>query len=799
LLWACVPASSSRGQWTSVGDGIDYKKLTITMADGKANNLFVARMAASNTNCIINGMIAQNHVSGAVETVPSQAARYEEAINFWGKSWGQRNDVIVAVNGSFFDIGGTDIITGGQAYDGWYAKRFDYGAQTGFAWKFDRSYFIADCVKTVDGDQTVAIGTASRNYQGMNTARASDDLIVYTPQYNNNTLTDNSGTEVLVEMNSPLLMLESPSGSYGTIRQVRVGQGSTLIPFDHVVLSGVGTAATFLQNNAHVGDTVRITADADHYDITCKNEATSLANTYGLTQGYFVFLRNGAVVPTSNSGMIIRNPRTFVAHNANHVFFCVCDGRSTKSAGMTSDEMGWFCKTNLAATDGLNQDGGGSSTMWVNGVVKNDPSDGSPRAVANGIMMVNLLPKQTSTVFVGGHPVTTTASANMRLGPGTDYYAFTSIAKSTQGLVLDHHLNGVYAKGYYWWKCSFSGTTGWIAESLLQALPSPPLITQQPSNRDIVEGGTTSFTVGVAGLGPFACRWQRNNVDLDNGGHYSGVTTNTLTVSSADASDVASYRCVVTNAYGSTNSSSATLTLLPATPCVGMVNADFEGTFNVAGGGYIADNWTEWEDSPGVTIGYDETAIVHGGGHSQRVRVWGTNATSGGVYQRIPITIGQEFNVSAWVYAGDDSTVCWLGVDPAGGIPQGGPGSGVIWSAGSTNVAWVQKTVTGNAAASYITVYLKVESPDSAKRNGYFDDATPAISNSAIYLTAQIADNALVVTWPECPPAQLMRADTLADPIDWTAVINEGIVIGGQRTVTLTPANSAGFFRLVAE
>src|SRR5512143_2689933 len=42
-------------QWTSVGNGIDYRALTITMADGRTNNnLFIARMAVANTNCIIN-------------------------------------------------------------------------------------------------------------------------------------------------------------------------------------------------------------------------------------------------------------------------------------------------------------------------------------------------------------------------------------------------------------------------------------------------------------------------------------------------------------------------------------------------------------------------------------------------------------------------------------------------------------------------------------------------------------------------------------------------------------------------
>ena len=84
--------------------------------------------------------------------------------------------------------------------------------------------------------------------------------------------------------------------------------------------------------------------------------------------------------------------------------------------------------------------------------------------------------------------------------------------------------------------------------------------------------------------GAFACSCRREEADalrevlpvgsppyvgsygnLSNGGHYSGVTTATLTVTSADSNDVANYRCVVTDANGSTASSEAALSLKAAT------------------------------------------------------------------------------------------------------------------------------------------------------------------------------------------------------------------------------------------
>ena len=93
----------------------------------------------------------------------------------------------------------------------------------------------------------------------------------------------------------------------------------------------------------------------------------------------------------------------------------------------------------------------------------------------------------------------------------------------------------------------------------------PPTITQQPAAQNVCPGATATFTVAATGQGTLTYQWQKNQVNITNGGHYSGATTTTLTVSSADTSDAANYRCVVTNAGGSTNSNEAALTLKAAT------------------------------------------------------------------------------------------------------------------------------------------------------------------------------------------------------------------------------------------
>jgi hypothetical protein len=93
----------------------------------------------------------------------------------------------------------------------------------------------------------------------------------------------------------------------------------------------------------------------------------------------------------------------------------------------------------------------------------------------------------------------------------------------------------------------------------------PPVITLHPVSQDVCPGATAVFDVSAGGQGPLGYQWQKNGADLSNGGHYSGVTTPTLTVSNADGADVADYRCVVSNAGGDTPSNAAGLTLKSAT------------------------------------------------------------------------------------------------------------------------------------------------------------------------------------------------------------------------------------------
>ena len=68
------------------------------------------------------------------------------------------------------------------------------------------------------------------------------------------------------------------------------------------------------------------------------------------------------------------NPRTAIGYiSENHYVFVVSDGRTSESAGLSLSELATFMK-NLGCTQAYNLDGGGSSTMYYNGSVINNPT-----------------------------------------------------------------------------------------------------------------------------------------------------------------------------------------------------------------------------------------------------------------------------------------------------------------------------------------------------------------------------------------------------------------------------------------
>jgi hypothetical protein len=111
--------------------------------------------------------------------------------------------------------------------------------------------------------------------------------------------------------------------------------------------------------------------------------------------GFPLLLRNGAVVTDAGERIVdsfgpVRHPRTAVGWTANgaRMLWVVVDGRQPPwSDGMTLAELTTLFQQ-LGATDAINLDGGGSTTMVVEGRVVNRVSDrNGERAVGNALVL----------------------------------------------------------------------------------------------------------------------------------------------------------------------------------------------------------------------------------------------------------------------------------------------------------------------------------------------------------------------------------------------------------------------------
>lgn len=99
------------------------------------------------------------------------------------------------------------------------------------------------------------------------------------------------------------------------------------------------------------------------------NWETKLEGDVMVTGPLLVFHNNMELLDTS-AFVKLRHPRTAVAVTHNRILLITVDGRNANSAGVNLNELSKLVKW-LNATDGVNLDGGGSTTMWINGETTN--------------------------------------------------------------------------------------------------------------------------------------------------------------------------------------------------------------------------------------------------------------------------------------------------------------------------------------------------------------------------------------------------------------------------------------------
>jgi hypothetical protein len=151
-----------------------------------------------------------------------------------------------------------------------------------------------------------------------------------------------------------------------------------------------------------------------------------------------------------------RHPRTAIgfSQDSTRLYFITVDGRGY-SIGMTLNELADFM-IDIGAHEGINLDGGGSTTMLVRNRIMNVPSDGSERSVANSMLVYTSYPKTDTLSSISISP------SNLRIFKGErislkvegwdKYYNPMSIESDKVKYFLDSQIgsldsNGVFTAG----------------------------------------------------------------------------------------------------------------------------------------------------------------------------------------------------------------------------------------------------------------------------------------------------------------------------------------------------------------
>lgn len=162
------------------------------------------------------------------------------------------------------------------------------------------------------------------------------------------------------------------------------------IPADGMVLAATGAIARKLRDKVAAGGRATLHVDID---------APAWRKARCLVMGAGWLLRDGAPdrEDWSRYGETFRGPqpRTVLAAAGDELLLVVVDGRqSGHSVGLSFDALATLLRDDLGAREAVNLDGGGSSTLWIDGRVVNCPSDratlpctGQARGVNNALVL----------------------------------------------------------------------------------------------------------------------------------------------------------------------------------------------------------------------------------------------------------------------------------------------------------------------------------------------------------------------------------------------------------------------------
>lgn len=303
-------------------------------------------------------------------------------------SMAQRNDgpghrFFVGINGDFFMTSGTT--ARGVSMVG---TPIGTCIGDGVVYKLNNSEFkyVFDqngnsYINAVDFGGTITHGTTTVTVGGVNTDAGNNVITFYNDRYYGSTNQFGSCCEVVARL------VEGDTFNFlEPFKMVIAGSPSTdgdmEVPVGCYVLHGQGSTADFIAGLSE-GDELTVAMSA--------TAGGNMIDPREVVSGQPWILRDGVTIDDGNPDM---HPRTCIgyANGGQTLIFLVVDGRSPISDGCRTSHLGDLLRY-AGATEGLNLDGGGSTTLYTSALgVRNVPSDGSERADCNGLFLVSSAP-----------------------------------------------------------------------------------------------------------------------------------------------------------------------------------------------------------------------------------------------------------------------------------------------------------------------------------------------------------------------------------------------------------------------
>ena len=288
--------------------------------------------------------------------------------------------VVGGINGDFYASGGIPI--GKQIVNGEILKQNSFYSSFGITKNNEPFLGLSDF------SGMLILKNSSLAINDVNNTRFENNLTLYNSFYGNTTGTNQFGTEVSV---NPITEWIVNDTVYCVVENVQQNQGDIVLTNGKAVLSGHGTAAQFLNDNISIGDTLKILLEFT----SMPPKLTQLIGGFPkiVKDGANYALQGYSEEGGSNTFATDRHPRTGIGYSEDKtkLYMVTVDGRQESSVGINLIELADFM-INLGVHTGLNLDGGGSTTMLVRDKIVNDPSDGTERAVANGLLVYSTAP-----------------------------------------------------------------------------------------------------------------------------------------------------------------------------------------------------------------------------------------------------------------------------------------------------------------------------------------------------------------------------------------------------------------------